>query len=855
MTYENILFYKPNMVVRESFFYLFDYTQKILVQKRSNGGVSFQYPVSLPVTFTSYTVGEVICLQYDGYNFWTLQLFSNNSGILIRRWLVDNFICKLIAQFPKVNTGAIKYSASTFSVEHYNTHLTIDYFAGSTYIIIDEYTDSVIFVGTTIGLSNEKYGTKELVVVSYIDGNLIYLVTPLHGNFYAGDLVVITPAIFLFNNYYLTDNTKGSLIMIDPISGLDLSYKSDIEFLSITASKFCRLTNVLHDFPDVHTLAYVKSTNLKLRDMRDLYRYKATLRGSDSFDGVDAALPDSTRWATSFGDPTLLDNQLYCDVAGSGHDRVLSTYNLVGDFSVQVVCTFSGIATYSGVNIENKAHQYMGLLCNGIDYTFGFNYSNTAMNYDTSSLHLGYTFSGNANDILGVYNGTLYSSPTLTIGCDGVTNNAYSFNGSSYIQIAGATALELGKNGADFSLVFWLKLTENSNNSTYRMITRKGAADAQRTFAIWQRPDNNLLHVRMTTTGDANLGADTLTPLLINTWYMISYVKSGTKFYTYINDFLDNSANISGSVVSNVGPIYIGRDPWYSGAPCCVDNYMLFNRALDLDFIRTLFYNYGKIATTVSGTDANSQFNTYTNGYKYLTTTPSGVSFPYTYLLKAERAASTLNVYYNTLLSGTPQGWIKLDTRNSFDGNCSLSLGLHAAMVTTSGCYFNDLQFSSGYLTFPLTGDPYYGTLGMDNVKVNQSTIIPVYAIDIEGDNLYRLQNQATYYGTDYTWSTYNFQISPIRSFIDFITVDSDTHVLPATGRNTAIVKSLVFDQYGQGVVNRPITFTDDDPVGFITIPTVYTDIFYNTGKANTAYTSGTALRIVNIIGSATQVD
>jgi len=387
------------------------------------------------------------------------------------------------------------------------------------------------------------------------------------------------------------------------------------------------------------------------------------------------------------------------------------------------------------------------------------------------------------------------------------------------------------------------------------MITRKGASDAQRTFAIWQRPDNNLLHVRMTTTGDANLGADTLTPLVINTWYMLSYVKSGTKFYTYINDFLDNSANISGNIVSNTGPIYIGRDPWYTGAPCCIDNYMLFNKAVSLDFIRALYYNRGKVNVTVSGTNATPQFNTYVNGYKYLSTTPSGVVFPYNYLLKAERTASTLNVYYNTLLSGTPQGWVQLDAYNLSTANCYLSLGLNASMVTTSGCYFNDLTFTKGYVIYPTLASPYYGIMGMDNIQKNQSTVIPIYAIDIYEDNLYRLQNQATYFGTDNAWSTYNFQVSPIRSFIDFITVDSDTHILPATGRNNTIVRSLVFDQYGQGVVAKPVTFEDDDPVGFITREVVDTDLFYNTGAANTAYTSGTALRVVKIVATVTQVD
>jgi len=851
MVYENIKFYKPNMAVRDSFFYLFDYSQRILTQKRADGGISFQFPVTISSSFTNYAVGEVICLHFDGYNFWTLQLFTDNSGALIRRWLITNFICKLILQFPKINTPSNKYSISTFAVESYNTKLSADFFSGSTYIIIDEYTDSVIYEGTTIGIVNEKYGSKELVTVQYVEDNYIYLTSPIIADFYSGDNITITPALFLFNNYYLLDSSKGSLIMIDPNTGADLSYKVDIEFLGITAAKFCRLNGVLQNFPDVHTLAYVKSTNLKLRNMDDLYRYKATLKGSDNFDAADLSLPNNDRWLIDKGDPIIFDNKLLCTVAGIGHDKILSIYNATGNFSVQVSGTCSGISTYSGVDIDYKSQHYIGITCGTTNYSFGFDYSNIIWEYKDIYLHL--KMNGNALDSVGTYNGTLYNSPTLVTGYDGTPNGAYSFNGSSYIQIAGATALELGKNNADFSLVFWLKLNSNYNGS-YRSITHKGTADAQRTFAIWHRPESNRLHVRLTTTSDANFGADTITELPINTWFLFSYVKAGNTLSVYTNDVLDNKTTFVGSTVSNVGPIYIGDTPWYTGASTSIDNYTIFNRAITAEEVKFIYNK--DIKFMVRDTLPLPQFSTYVDNYKYFTTlTPSGIDFPFNYLLKAERVTNTLDFYYNTLISGTEQGWLKAASFMLPSVDCGLSLGLAASMVTTSGCYFDDLVFNSGYLVYRSSELPYYGTMGMDNVKVNQSTVLPIYAIDIEGDNLYRLQNQGTYFGTDYTWSTYNFQISPIRSFIDFITVDSDTHILPATGRNTAIVRSIVYDQYGQGVVDRPVEFIDDDTMGFITRPIVHTDTFYNTGVANTAYTSGTSLRVVNITGTVTQLD
>ena len=853
MAYENILFYKPNMAVRNSFFYLFDYSQKILTQKRADGGVSFQYPVNLPVSFTQYSVGDVICLQFDGFSFWTLQVFSDNSGVLLRRWVITNFICELVDQFPKINSTTFKYLASTFSLESYSTKLASNYLQGSEYITVVEYTDSVIYEGTLLNLYNERYDTKETLKVSYISGSNIYLETPLTYSFYEEDLVVITPSMYLFNNYYLNDNTMGSLIIIDPSTGVNLYVKPDLEYFGITSSKFCRLQNVLRDYSDVHTLTYIKGTNLKLKNIDNYWRYKANIRCSDDFNSQISTLPDETTWKIVSGDPYLIDNKLFCSSLGSGHDKLESLYDIVGDFSLEIDCTFSGIYTYSGTNIENKAYQYVGFNFNdSLEYSFGFNYSNVSQGVGISNMLMHHAFDGSVLDSMGMYNGTMYNNPTTSQGCDGTLNGAYTFDGTSYIKIESASSLELGKNNEDFSLVFWLKLNTEYNGS-WQSITHKGLSESERTFAIWRYTTSNNLHIRLSTTGDSNLGADTVTPLIVGNWYMVSYVKNGSYFYTYINDHLETSTVIPGTVVSNQGPIYIGKTPWYAGAPCSIDNYTIFNRALDLSFIKSLYSTFSKLS--IYNEEATPQFNAYINNVKYVTSSLSGICFPFNYSLKAEKLSNTLSIYYNILASGIYQGWNLLTNNIVPVEDCKLSLGLDALMVTASGCYFDDLIFDYGYAVFPNSGLEYYGIMNIDNVKKNQSTIIPIYAIDIEGDNLYRLQKDATYFGTDYTWTTYNFQISPLRSFIDFITIDADSHILPATGRNTTVVRSLVFDQYGNGVVYKPVSFVEDDPVGFMTSSTVYTDFFYGTGTAITGYTSGTALRVVNIVGSVTQVD
>ena len=203
----------------------------------------------------------------------------------------------------------------------------------------------------------------------------------------------------------------------------------------------------------------------------------------------------------------------------------------------------------------------------------------------------------------------------------------------------------------------------------------------------------------------------------------------------------------------------------------------------------------------------------------------------------------------------TFSGWQTLYNSTLFETEAIISLGLDSYLATVSGTYFDDFEYNLGRLAFPVPSVPYYGVMNLDNIKSDKATFIPIYDIDVEGSTLYRLQNEATYFGGDYSWGTYNYQVSTIRPFIDFITVDSESHIIPATGRNTVTIYSITLDQYGQGVLDKPITFTDDDPTGFITRPIVNTNRNDGSGEANSVYMSGIDLREVNIVAEATQND
>jgi len=143
----------------------------------------------------------------------------------------------------------------------------------------------------------------------------------------------------------------------------------------------------------------------------------------------------------------------------------------------------------------------------------------------------------------------------------------------------------------------------------------------------------------------------------------------------------------------------------------------------------------------------------------------------------------------------------------------------------------------------------------IDNIKTDNSTIIKIYDLAIGRDSVYRLQKEANYYEHDYSWSDYNYVLSTSRRFVDTTNVSAYPIILPANAVNVTKISVVVNDQYGDGVVNKPVFVTDDDPVGFITTPLVYTDYFFGTGEAVTYYKAGTSVRTVTIEGRATQFD
>jgi hypothetical protein len=150
--------------------------------------------------------------------------------------------------------------------------------------------------------------------------------------------------------------------------------------------------------------------------------------------------------------------------------------------------------------------------------------------------------------------------------------------------------------------------------------------------------------------------------------------------------------------------------------------------------------------------------------------------------------------------------------------------------------------------------DPFstYCVMTMDNLSSDGFDVYPIYDLVVYGGSVYRLQKKAMYYGSDYSWSNYNYQMSPIRNFIDSITVGAYPTILPATGMNKSKITASVHDQYAQPSVLKPVSFYDNDSVGYMLYTEVYTD---SSGVSESYYVAGITPATVTIEAIVTQYD
>ena len=266
MSYENLKLRRRNFTVDQGYFYTFDEDQDSLLQKTDDGSTSFTYPLDTLMT------QEVLSTEYTDPYFWSLESVSGYYNMAIKRWKIDNYICKLQQTFTIASgTGNVPYnylfSSEAFSVEHYHTTLNGATVSGSSTLYLNEYSDSDSMNFTTsnggplvLHIGPNSNGEEEDVdVYTTISGGVTISGT-IQYNYDSGDKVNYYTYFWLFNDYDGDDSSTGALYKFDAHTGDYISKYSGGAYKDVSAATFYNVDSFT-EYGDVDTLAYVKGTN------------------------------------------------------------------------------------------------------------------------------------------------------------------------------------------------------------------------------------------------------------------------------------------------------------------------------------------------------------------------------------------------------------------------------------------------------------------------------------------------------------------------------------------------------------------------------------------------------------------
>lgn len=272
MANENIRLIKTqqsNFAVSEGYFYTFDYLVDSLLQKTDDGNTAFSYPTDELLAYSVYSA------EFDGVYFWSLERPSAGT-VTIKRWKLDNYICKLQQTYTLPSGVSHYYDAYTFSVEHYHTTMSGTAVSGASTIYINDYYDNAALMGfttsigdgLTIHLGPNSAGEEQDVEVDSVVADGIVLIAPLDYDFAASDPVNFYTNIWVFNNRDGVDAATGALYKFDAYTGAYLTKYRGGAYQSIRAATFYNVDS-FPDYGKVDTLAFVKGTNMLFIDVSD----------------------------------------------------------------------------------------------------------------------------------------------------------------------------------------------------------------------------------------------------------------------------------------------------------------------------------------------------------------------------------------------------------------------------------------------------------------------------------------------------------------------------------------------------------------------------------------------------------
>ncbi|RKX67072.1 MAG: hypothetical protein DRP42_01490 [Tenericutes bacterium] len=281
MAYENIRLTKQNVTMVGGYFYMMDHDTDSLIVKTDDGTQAYSYPLDTTISTT------ILSLEHDGYNFWSLEDGGGND-MTIRRWYLDNYVCKLRQTINLVANASHSFSSQAFTVEHYHTQFSAGEAIGQTILSIED--GSELSSGYTVVLGpNTADNAIEEFQVSSATNDSVSINGTITRAYAAGDPISFYKTIWLFNDFDGTDSSTGALYQINAYTGGVQTKTAGGAYQSVQACTFFDIPYYVFNpnfapqaTPKYNSICYVKTSNMLFLDPDDL----ANGYGSMAMDNV-----------------------------------------------------------------------------------------------------------------------------------------------------------------------------------------------------------------------------------------------------------------------------------------------------------------------------------------------------------------------------------------------------------------------------------------------------------------------------------------------------------------------------------------------------------------------------------------
>lgn len=204
-----------------------------------------------------------------------------------------------------------------------------------------------------------------------------------------------------------------------------------------------------------------------------------------------------------------------------------------------------------------------------------------------------YPFSGNANDVSGNGNNSVFNNATLTADRLGNPNSAYHFNGiDNYMRVPNNVTLNMGNT---MSIALWVKPTGYNTGQCYTnmLVMKSSPATLQSNYHVrFGDIYNGCTAPNPAQERFAGNNAVAQTPFVqLNQWYSVVWTSDGVTEKIYVNCVLRESVPAGGIAYTNTFDLLFGMNTnssfpyWLNGD---LDEVRIYNRALTVDEVNVL---------------------------------------------------------------------------------------------------------------------------------------------------------------------------------------------------------------------------------------------------------------------------